>query len=90
MLAENPGVVEVAVVGAPDLHRREIVRAHVVMRDASPFDEDAAHELCRSRLAAYKVPAEFLVDSQLPRNAAGKILKRQLRASTDAETLHQR
>ncbi|MFC7496965.1 MULTISPECIES: class I adenylate-forming enzyme family protein [unclassified Nocardioides] len=79
VLADLPGVVEVAVIGVPDAHWGEIVRAVVVMAEGSPFDDAAAVELCRSRLAAYKVPAEFREMTSLPKNPSGKILKRELR-----------
>jgi acyl-CoA synthetase (AMP-forming)/AMP-acid ligase II len=79
VLAELPGLVEVAVVGVPDAHWGETVRAYVVMRDGVEFDRDAAVALCREHLAAYKVPSDFRVESALPKNSTGKILKRELR-----------
>ena len=54
------GITEVAVVGAPDDHWGEIVRAHVVLESGSAFDEDAAAAFCRQRMAGYKVPANFV------------------------------
>jgi len=79
VLAELPGVLDVAVVGVPDEHWGEVVRAHLVLRDGAELDREAAVELCRSRLAAYKVPVEFRVEPDLPRNATGKVLRRTLR-----------
>ena len=79
VLSKHPGVREVAVVGVPDEHWGEIVRAHVVLEPGAPFDEAEVREFCRARLAGYKVPALFAVQDELPRNASGKVLKRDLR-----------
>jgi acyl-CoA synthetase (AMP-forming)/AMP-acid ligase II len=82
VLAEHPAVLESAVIGVPDEHWGEIVRAYVSVRrgmDAPTDDGLRAH--CRGKLAGYKVPAEFVVVDELPRNASGKILKRELRLS---------
>jgi acyl-CoA synthetase (AMP-forming)/AMP-acid ligase II len=79
VLQSLPGIAEAAVVGAPDAHWGEIVRAHVVPAGGIPFDEDAVRARCRERLAPYKVPAAFVLHDALPRNASGKILKRELR-----------
>ncbi|ROO88500.1 long-chain acyl-CoA synthetase [Actinocorallia herbida] len=74
-----PGVAETAVVGLPDERWGESVTAFVVaLPGASPdADEIVAH--CRTVLAGPKVPRRVEFLSVLPRNAAGKILKRELR-----------
>lgn len=80
VLSEHPAVAEVAIVGVPDEHWGELVRACVVQVPGTDRPDDA--ELagwCRSKLAAYKVPAEFVWLGELPKNASGKILKRELR-----------
>jgi acyl-CoA synthetase (AMP-forming)/AMP-acid ligase II len=79
VLHAHPAVREVAVVGAPDDHWGEIVRAHVVCEPGVAFDEAEARQFCRERLAGYKIPAEFVLRDDLPRNASGKVLKRELR-----------
>ncbi|GIF98693.1 class I adenylate-forming enzyme family protein [Catellatospora citrea] len=77
-LVTYPGVVEAAVVGVPDEHWGERIVAHVVCREAvAPADLDAH---LRTRLAGYKVPKSYEFPGTLPRNAAGKVLKRQLRS----------
>lgn len=79
VLSDYPGVFEVAVVGVADDHWGERVRAHVVLEAGAAFDEDAVRAYCRERLAGFKVPAEFRIDTEFPKNASGKILKREIR-----------
>ncbi|SDG79848.1 AMP-binding enzyme [Pseudonocardia oroxyli] len=82
VLAEHPSVVQCVVIGVPDEHWGETVRAYVTAPPWSGAAEDLAAELvelCRGRLARYKVPAEVVVREELPMNASGKILKRELR-----------
>src|SRR5690606_15474088 len=80
VLSELPEVLEAAVIGVPDEHWGEVVHAYVVLRPGASIDATVASEFCRERLAAYKVPASIEVVDALPRNASGKILKRELRA----------
>ncbi|MET0447587.1 MAG: AMP-binding protein [Aeromicrobium sp.] len=75
-----PGVVQVAVVGKPHEHWGEIVVAYLTEGE-SPIDVDGLRDHCRAKLAAYKVPVEFHVLPEMPLNASGKILKRELRTS---------
>jgi o-succinylbenzoate---CoA ligase len=74
VLEEHPAVVEAAVVGLPDPEWGEVVTAFVVVNgDAGDL---IAH--CRERLAGYKVPRALHTVDVLPRNAAGKLLRREL------------
>jgi fatty-acyl-CoA synthase len=79
VLEQHPDVGEVAVVGVPDREWGERVRAFVVPRTGSRLDEGALKAFARSRLAGPKVPRDFVVIDALPRNATGKVLKRELR-----------
>jgi fatty-acyl-CoA synthase len=79
VIADHPAILEVAVVGTPDEHWGEVVVAFVTIKRGmtSPsLDEIRLH--CRSRLAAFKIPTQMVVLGELPRNASGKILKREL------------
>jgi acyl-CoA synthetase (AMP-forming)/AMP-acid ligase II len=85
VISAFPGIVQVAVVGKPDDHWGEIVIAYVTGAEED-VDIDALREHCRAGLAAYKVPVEFHVLPEMPLNASGKILKRQLRLSAPVPT----
>ncbi len=54
------------------------LRAYVVPAAGAELDEEELKALVRSRLAQYKVPREIVFVAALPRNATGKILKREL------------
>lgn len=79
VLAEHSAVALVSVVGVPDEHWGETVRAWLVLRPGASVEPAELAAFCRSRLAAYKVPADFRIEMELPMNASGKILKRELR-----------
>jgi acyl-CoA synthetase (AMP-forming)/AMP-acid ligase II len=79
-LYEHPDIVDAAVVGVPHPSLGEEVAAVVRLRPGSDLDADAVREHVAARLAAFKVPSVVDVrDADLPRNATGKVLKRQLR-----------
>ncbi|MET9700998.1 fatty acyl-CoA synthetase [Streptomyces sp. NPDC006529] len=76
-LYTHPGVAEAAVVGLPDARWIEAVTAVVVPRGAVTEEELLAY--AREKLAHFKAPKRVLFVDALPRNASGKILKRELR-----------
>ncbi len=86
VLAQQPGVVECAVVGWPDPVLGERVHAFIVGRE--PFVTEAALKAaCARELSDYKVPeAITLLDTPLPRNANGKVMKAALRARPASAT----
>ncbi|MFF1377511.1 acyl-CoA synthetase [Streptomyces sp. NPDC058308] len=77
-LYEHPGVAEAAVIGLPDERWIEAVTA-VVVRGDKELTETGLLAHARERLAHFKAPKRVLFVDELPRNASGKILKRQLR-----------
>ena len=80
VIAEFPGILEVAVVGHPDEIRDEVPVAFVVAANAStPPDLDALREWCEQRLTKAKRPREITLVEQLPRTSVGKIRKFLLR-----------
>jgi acyl-CoA synthetase (AMP-forming)/AMP-acid ligase II len=79
LLADHEAVVEVAVIGVEDGEFGQRLKAFVVAADAD-VSEGALKEHVKAHLAAYKAPREIEFLDELPRNATGKVLKRELRA----------
>lgn len=79
VLNAHPAVGESAVIGRQDPMRGELPVAFVEVREGQEFDELALKKWCRERLAGYKVPDEVRAVEKLPRNATGKILRRDLK-----------
>ncbi|WP_370616409.1 AMP-binding protein [Mumia qirimensis] len=84
VLADAPGIAEVAVVGVEDRETGEAVRAYVVpsrgVDDPEAFAE-GLREFARGRLARFKVPREIVVADSLPHTTTGEISKSRLRAA---------
>ena len=78
-LFTHPAVFEVAVVGLPDAKWLEAIAAVVVLREGAEPTEAELIAHSRATLAHYKVPKRVIFATELPRNASGKILKRELR-----------
>lgn len=78
VLSGHPAIAEAAIVGMPDARWGEAVTAAVVLRDTSVADADILSWM-RGRIAAYKIPKRIARLDALPRNGAGKILRRQIR-----------
>ena len=80
-LVRLDGVVDVAVIGAPDERLGEVGKAFVVRREGGP-DAEAVIAFARERLANFKVPREVVFVDALPRNLGGKVLKTELRSAS--------
>ncbi len=79
VLAEHPGVSEVAVVGVPNPHSGESVKAFVVAKPDRALEEDDLIAFCGRQLARYKCPSKVLFVNELPYGLGGKVLRRDLR-----------
>ncbi len=78
LIAQDPSVADVVVVGVPDDEFGQRLKAFVVPSDGATVDADALRQLVRTNLARYKVPRDIEVREDLPRNATGKVLRRVL------------
>jgi acyl-CoA synthetase (AMP-forming)/AMP-acid ligase II len=78
VLHQHRDVVDVAVVGIPDERWGQRLHAFVVKRPRSKLSEDGVRDHVRSRLARFKVPRSVTFVDELPRNATGKVVKRDL------------
>ena len=78
VLAELPGVDDVAVVGVPDRYRGETVKAFVVRASGATLTEQDVMDHAAAALTAYKVPKLVEFRDELPRSAVGKVLRRVL------------
>jgi fatty-acyl-CoA synthase len=80
LLTEHPEIDDVAVIGVPDEQFGQRLRAFVVRAAGSQLSEDVVRDYVRDNLARFKVPRDVVFVDVLPRNATGKVLKRELRA----------
>ncbi|MGO9077897.1 MAG: acyl-CoA synthetase [Streptosporangiaceae bacterium] len=80
-LYQHPAVAEVAVFGLPHPQWIEAVTAAVVVRAGQSVTPEELIAHCRQRLGTFKVPKHVVLVGSLPKNASGKLLKRELRAT---------
>jgi long-chain acyl-CoA synthetase len=78
VVAEHPGVLEVAAVAQPDENSGEVVALFVVKKDPN-LTAEALIAFCRTELTGYKIPRHVYFRSELPKTNVGKILRRALR-----------
>lgn len=80
LLASHPAIAVAAVIGVPDERMGEVGKAFIVLRPGATACEADLSRWARDTMANYKVPRSFTIVADLPRNAAGKVLKTALRA----------
>jgi fatty-acyl-CoA synthase len=79
VISEHPGVEEVSVFGIPDEMWGESVCAVAVAKRGSTISENEIIDFCASRLSGYKKPKRVELRDELPKNAAGKVVKKLLK-----------
>ena len=79
VIYHHPAVAEVAVIGVPHPKWQEVGRALVVVKEGQELTEEEVIEFCQGKLARFKIPKSVFFVDALPRTAAGKVLKRELR-----------
>jgi fatty-acyl-CoA synthase len=87
LLADHAGVVEVAVIGVEDAEFGQRLKAFVVTGEGAEVSDDELKAHIKANLASYKAPREIEFMDELPRNATGKILKRELQARETQKTV---
>jgi fatty-acyl-CoA synthase len=79
VLYQLPQVAEAAVVGVPSARWGEVGLAVLALKPGQTIDRDAVLAHCDGKLARFKIPHDIAIVPALPRNATGKVLKRELR-----------
>jgi len=79
VIYQLPQIGEVSVIGVPDEKWVEVGRAIVVLKDGESISDTEIINHCRENLARYKVPQSVVFIDEIPHNATGKVLKRELR-----------
>src|SRR5262249_19062315 len=85
-IAAHPAVAQVAVIGVADERLGEVGKAFLVLRPGTGLDTKAFIGWCRDNMANYKVPRQVEIVTALPTNAAGKVLKFELRKQSSSAT----
>jgi acyl-CoA synthetase (AMP-forming)/AMP-acid ligase II len=80
LLSDHADIEEAAVIGVEDAEFGQRLKAFVVLRNGTRLGEEEVKAHVKQNLARYKVPRDVVFLAQLPRNATGKVLKRELRS----------
>ncbi|MCA1009181.1 class I adenylate-forming enzyme family protein [Halobacillus halophilus] len=79
LLKEHPGIGQVVVIGVPDEHKGEVVKAFVIPNRNKEINESDLKVWAKENMAAYKVPTYVEFRDTLPQTSSGKILRRMLK-----------
>jgi long-chain acyl-CoA synthetase len=85
VLFQHPKICDAVAVGIPDQYRGETIKAYVVIKPGQTATEKEIVDFCRTKLAAYKAPKLIEFRDALPKSAAGKVLRKILRAEEEAK-----
>ena len=84
-LYKHPSIREAAVIGEPNERHGEIPVACIALRDGAKLTSAEVRAFCRDNLGRHEVPRKVFFMPELPKNAAGKIMKRELRRHGELE-----
>lgn len=85
VIADHPGVLEVAAIGVPDEHSGEVIKVFIVKKDKD-LNEQSLKEYCYANMTKYKVPRHYEFINDLPKSNVGKILRRELKEREAAKS----
>jgi long-chain acyl-CoA synthetase len=86
VLFSHPKILEACVIGVPDEHSGERIKAFVVLKAGATAEPDEIIEYCRKNLVRYKVPKYLEFVETLPKSAVGKILRKELKRLDQAKS----
>ena len=84
VLKRHPKIKDAAVIGAPDRIKGQAILAVIVLREGMQGDKEEFLNYCKENVPDYRVPKTILLRDEIPRDPAGKILKRVLRQEAQA------
>ncbi len=79
ILLTHEKIEDAAVIGVPDIHRGENVKAFIILKKNQTMTEDEVKKFCLKYLAIYKVPRIIQFTDTIPKTVVGKVLRRELR-----------
>ena len=85
LLIRHPAIQQVAVIGKAHPYRGEIVAAFVVLKHGTALSPEELVDWAKNHMADYKVPREVFIVPALPVSATGKVMRRLLKTSSDAD-----